>query len=191
MAELTQNPNEAAASAMPPTAGRRSLLSRLIVFLFVVMVIVVECAVAYLYVPSTNETVAMAGVRPAAVEAKNTPAKDNAPAQEESASQVEVDMGEFSVTAFQPASNTTLRIDFRLWGTVRQEEQKEFARLMEETKHRFRDQVITTMRSAEITDLTDAGLGLIKRKVMDKTNRTFGKPILQAVIFSDFSFIEQ
>jgi flagellar FliL protein len=62
---------------------------------------------------------------------------------------------------------------------------------LEENQHRFREQVIVTVRSSEITDLTDAGLGLVKRKIMDKTNRMLGKQLLQTIIFSDFSFIEQ
>jgi flagellar FliL protein len=102
-----------------------------------------------------------------------------------------VDLGEFNVTAYQPASNTTLRIDFHLYGTVAAAEQKEFMTRLEENLHRFREQVIVTVRSSEITDLTDAGLGLVKRKIMDKTNRMLGKQLLQTIIFSDFSFIEQ
>ena len=47
------------------------------------------------------------------------------------------------------------------------------------------------MRSAELTDLTDAGLGLLKRRIQEKSNQTLGKPLLRAVVFSDFSFIEQ
>jgi hypothetical protein len=47
------------------------------------------------------------------------------------------------------------------------------------------------VRGAEITDLTDAGLGLMKRKILDRANRTLGKPLLQTVVVSDFSFIEQ
>jgi flagellar FliL protein len=62
---------------------------------------------------------------------------------------------------------------------------------MEENKHRFREQVLVTVRGAELTDLTDAGLGLMKRRILDKTNRILGKPLLRSVIFSDFAFIEQ
>jgi len=32
---------------------------------------------------------------------------------------------------------------------------------------------------------------LIKRRVLEKINRTLGKPLVQGVIVSDFSFIEQ
>jgi hypothetical protein len=31
----------------------------------------------------------------------------------------------------------------------------------------------------------------VKRKIMDKTNRMLGKQLLQTIIFSNFSFIEQ
>ena len=84
-----------------------------------------------------------------------------------------------------------MRIDFHLFGTVKTENQKDFLKLMEENKHRFREQVLVTVRGAEITDLTDAGLGLMKRKLLDRANHTLGKPVLQTVVISDFSFIEQ
>jgi flagellar basal body-associated protein FliL len=105
--------------------------------------------------------------------------------------EIEVVLGEFSVTTFQPATNATMRIEFNLFGTVDMKNQKEFLGALEENKHRFRDQVLIIVRSAEITDLTDAGLGLVKRKIMEKTNRMLGKPYLRSIIFSDFSFIEQ
>ena len=95
------------------------------------------------------------------------------------------------MTTFQPATNNTLRIEFNLYGTVNAKEQKEFMTALEENLHRFRDQVLVIVRSAEITDLTDAGLGLVKRKIMEKTNRMIGKPLLRSIIFSDFSFVEQ
>lgn len=180
--------------ASPATAifGRASILAKIKVLLFVAVVILLECAVAYLYIPGAAQTAAMAG---AALEA-DAPGNDPAGREEEKKAdvpvdQIEVDIGEFSVTAFQPISNTTLRIDFHLYATVHVNDQKEFLRLMEENLHRFREQVIVTMRSADITDLTDAGLGLVKRKILEKANRTLGKPMLRGVIFSDFSFVEQ
>jgi len=74
---------------------------------------------------------------------------------------------------------------------VATEDEAEFLAQLEGNVHRFRDQVIVTLRSSDITDLTDAGLGLIKRKILEKTNAMLGKRYLRAIIFSDFSFIEQ
>ena len=57
--------------------------------------------------------------------------------------------------------------------------------------HRFRQQDILASRGAGLTDLTDPGLGLIKRKILERTSRSFGTPLLPDVIFNDFLFLEQ
>jgi len=173
----------------PAAATTTTRFGKIKILLFVALVILAECTVAYWYLPSTAETAALAG---SALESKETTKNASEKLiEKDKNSPVEVDMGEFNVTAYQPTSNTTLRIDFHLYGTVAAAEQKEFMTRLEENLHRFREQVIVTVRSSEITDLTDAGLGLVKRKIMDKTNRMLGKQLLQSVIFSDFSFIEQ
>jgi flagellar basal body-associated protein FliL len=159
---------------------------------FVGLVVLVECALAYLLLPTSGQAAAMAGAAiKSAGEREARQEEDQEQSQLDLAGQVEIDLGEFSVTAYQPASNTTLRIDFHLYGTVAAEDEAQFLTQMEDSLHRFREQVIVTVRSAEVTDLTDAGLGLLKRKILDRTNRILGKPLLRTVIFSDFSFIEQ
>jgi hypothetical protein len=154
----------------------------------------VECFVAYLYLPSAADISAQAaasvGAKPKA-EAPAEPAEAAPEHEPRKADQVEVNLGQFGVTAFQPGAGSTLRIDFRLFGTVGAKEEQEFLKLKEENLHRFRDQVIITLRSAEAVDLTDPDLSTIKRRIVDKTNRVLGKPLLRGVVFSDFSCIEQ
>jgi flagellar FliL protein len=104
---------------------------------------------------------------------------------------IEVEIGDFSVTSYQPSSEATLRIDFHLFATVPEEGEGLFASQLKRNKNRVREQVIVTMRNAELTDLTDPGLGLIKRRILTKVNRTLGKPLLRTIIISDFSFVEQ
>lgn len=111
----------------------------------------------------------------------NTPGPDD----------VEVDLGQFSITAYQPTSQTTLRIDFHLWGTVDRSLDQEFQAAWAKNINRLRDQIIVIVRSADLSDLTDAGLGLIKRKILEKVNHTLGKPYLRTVVFSEYSFLEQ
>jgi flagellar basal body-associated protein FliL len=173
----------------PAPEAKSSAFGKIKILFFVALVIGMECAVVYWYLPSAAESAALAGSAVEKKEDAKTAIKHEA--EKDQNSQVEVDLGEFNVTAYQPVSNTTLRIDFHLYGTVAAAEQKLFMSRLEENQHRFREQVIVTVRSSEITDLTDAGLGLVKRKIMDKTNRMLGKQLLQTIIFSDFSFIEQ
>lgn len=214
MSQGTPNPNEAAElQSAAPAPAKKSKFAIVKVALFVSLIIGIECGAALFLLPDASATAA------SSIESKAEPkgegkekekekgkekekekeakpekkkaSSDSEGDEEDEDSQIEVDLGQFSVTAFQPATNTTLRIDFHLYGTVGTNDEKDFSTKLEENQHRFRDQVIVTLRSSELSDLTDAGLGLVKRKIMDKTNRMFGKPLLRSVIFSDFSFIEQ
>jgi flagellar FliL protein len=103
----------------------------------------------------------------------------------------EVELGIFNVTRYNPATNTTLAIDFELYGTVLAEEADEFHHQFETSTARIREQVTMTLHAAESADLTDAGLGLIKRQILEKTNRALGRPFLQEVLFSKFNFVER
>ena len=103
----------------------------------------------------------------------------------------EVELGTYNITRFNPATNTTLAIDFELYGTVLAEDVTDFEHHFENSKARIREQVTMTLHGAESTDLTDAGLGLIKRQILEKTNRALGEPLLKEVLFSKFNFVER
>ena len=185
----TENIDESSANDEEPGGGRSVLMTRVKIGVFVLLVIVVECSLASLYVPSAEDLRASA-----ADEDEGIPAfeeKKEEEGKEDEKPTIEVDMKQYDVTAFQPTSNTTLRINFHLFGIVYFEDQVEFEKLMAENQHRIREQILITVRSSEVTDLTDAGLGLIKRKILEKTNRALGKPLVQKVIFSDFAFSDQ
>ncbi len=182
--------------AMDPESNapaRKSLLSRLGLVAILALIVAGECAAAFLVLPDPQKTAEMAAVamslEPGEKSVDLKLLAKSQPKEEEELT--EVDLGEFTITAFQPLSNTTIRIDFHLYGTVHRDDEESFLTAMEHSKHRFRDQVIVTVRSSKLDDMTDAGLGLIKRKILEKTNRTLGSPFLQTIIFSDFSFIEQ
>ena len=181
--DLEQQPGAELTESSPP--GKLKLLA------FAATVVVAECLVAYLYIPTASGNPAVAGVSTEAEAAAQSPYDLEEQAQKAKVETVEIDLGEFAVTSFQPISNTTLRIDFHLFGTIPAEKQEDLEKALQDNMHRIRDQVIVTVRSSDLTDLTDAGLGLIKRKILEKINRALGKPYLDAVIFSDFSFIEQ
>jgi flagellar FliL protein len=193
MPEIENQTPESEAAEQPAVQDEpgSSLKTKLKFLVFAVTVVIVECLAAYLCIPTTPDTAAMAS--PADEVAPSTDPlfaenEQNKGILEELA---EVDLGEFTVTSYQPVSGTTLRIDFHLFGTVAAKDAGDFNLAMQENLHRIRDQVIVILRSSELEDVTDAGLGLIKRKISEKTNQSLGKPYLQAVVFSDFSFIEQ
>lgn len=103
----------------------------------------------------------------------------------------EVDLGKYNVMAYQPGANAMRVIEFHLYGAIASEDYATFERLWETNQQRCRDQVIVTIRSSDVEDFTDPGLGLIKRKILARTNDVLGKPLIEEVVFSDFSFIEE
>ena len=185
--EVDTAPDEETSSPV----DRNALLGKTKIAGFVAVVIIVECLIAYMYVPSEADLLARIEGSHRQGSEDGADGEFDDESADKSKPAVEVDLGEFDVSAFQPRSNSTLRISFRLFGTVLKEEEPLFLSRMEDKEHRFREQVIVTIRSSDTGDLTDAGLGLIKRKILEKTNRILGKPLLQTVIVSDFSLIEQ
>ena len=165
-------------------------MGKIMIGAFMAVVIVIECAVAWFLIPSQAkiEEIASAKVEEKIKENAN---HDDPAAHHGDEGMTEKDLGQFGVTAYQPASNTTLRIDFHLYATIPHAEDVHFDEVYASSQHRIREQVIVTIRNSEIADLTDPGLGLIKRKILEKTNRLLGKAYLQNVVFSDFSFVEQ
>jgi flagellar basal body-associated protein FliL len=199
----TANPGESSGAASPPS---KVLGPKLKIAAFILGVAAVEWVVAYVCLPSVAPATVPAQEKPAAEESHEAePVGDSegskhgvseglashAGTTKSHGSTQEVDLGEFTVTAYQPVSSSTLFISFHLYGSVTERQAEEFAKRMEDNKHRIRDNVIVIVRSAEITDLTDAGLGLIKRRILETTNKALGKPLLQGVMFSEFSFVEQ
>jgi flagellar basal body-associated protein FliL len=67
----------------------------------------------------------------------------------------------------------------------------DFEHHFENSKARIREQVTMTLHGAESSSLTDAGLGLIKRQILEKTNRALGEPLVKEVLFSKFNFVER
>jgi flagellar basal body-associated protein FliL len=192
----------AAAAAAPETKSEKKsgLFWKLVVLGLIASVIGAECLFAFVYVSMATDKAVSGDAGMAAApkheahgeaagHAKHGESEKTGGSHE--ASEREIDLGEYSLTAFQPASNTTLLIDFHLYGTISAEEEHGFTEHFDSNKHRIRDQVITTIRSAELADLTDPGLGLIKRQILEKTNRALGKPLLQGIVFSDFLVVEQ
>jgi len=152
----------------------------------VLAVTAAEIVAAYLYWPRAE-----AASVSTKVEVPKLPEAE--PDVEEQSDQLrEVDLGEYRITAYQPLSNTTLRIDFHLYGMVLAgKDELAMGDIYKSRSNRLRDQVYVVVRGCDLNDFTDAGLGLLKRRILETTNKTLGQNLVRSVIFSEFSFIEQ
>jgi flagellar FliL protein len=193
--EVQEEQETAAVDA--PKASRRGLFRLVQAVAFVSVIVVVEIVVGSMLTPSAEETsrlaneLAAASAGHAAEETDEHPAEDSPDSHGSDQHVQEVELGIYNVTRFNPTTNTTLAIDFELYGTVLAEDVSQFQHEFEQSKARIREQVLMTLHGAESGDLTDAGLGLIKRRILEKTNRALGEPLLKEVLFSKFNFVER
>ncbi len=132
MAKTPQS--EEAADGGAPAPAEKSMLGKLLVLVLVVVVVAVECTVAYLCIPAASSTAAAASnaVKPPSDKKKGEERDEGEPN-----GMIEVDLKEYSVTRYQAASNSTLRVDFHLHGIVAKEDDKDFQRLFEENQAHF------------------------------------------------------
>jgi flagellar FliL protein len=182
-------------AAAPPQQGKSGVFSIVKAIAFVSVIVVLEIVAAAMLAPSADETARLGEELAAAASGGKVEAEENHQELEithDDAGKVrEVELGIYNITRFNPATNTTLAIDFELYGTVLASDATEFQHEFENNKARIREQVTMTLHGATSSDLTDAGLGLIKRRILEKTNRALGQPLLKEVLFSKFSFVER
>jgi hypothetical protein len=181
----------------PVKPGGRGIFRLIKAVAFVGIIVVVEVVVAKMIAPTAQETEKLAHELAAAShgEAAEEHGGHEEHADDHGHSDAhelrEVELGSYNVTRYNPATNTTLAIDFELYGTVLADDVTHFEHSFENSKARIREQVTMTLHGAESGSLTDAGLGLIKRQILEKTNRALGEPILKEVLFSKFNFVER
>lgn len=202
MADKHAEPKEAEASADAPKSGGRGFFRIIKAVAFVSIIVVVQVVVASMLTPSAAKTEKLAKDLLATSSGKaNGEHEESGKDGEHGDSDddggahghdlEEVKLGSFNVTRFNPGTNTTLAIDFEVYGTVLASEATEFEHRFEKSQARIREQITLTMHGTEAPDLTDAGLGLIKRQILEKTNRALGQPLLKEVLFSKFNFVER
>jgi flagellar basal body-associated protein FliL len=192
IAPLAGEPGDAAAEA-PPKRRLAGILPLVKAVAFVSILVVVEVVAASMFVPSAHDTERLAKQYVAATQGQTASAAEESTSGEkkEQGDVNEVELGTFNVTHFNPAANATLSIDFELFGAVLASDEKEFHTLFEKNKVRVREQIIMTLHAADAKDLSDAGLGLLKRQILEKTNRALGQPLIKEVLFSKFNFVER
>jgi flagellar FliL protein len=184
---VTEMPMEA------PPRKNRGVLRLIKAVAFVSVIVIVQIVVASMLAPSAQDTAKLAKDIAAAANGQSAEAQDEHAKEAKGPEKnlKEVDLGTYNITRYNPTTNTTMAIDFELFGTVLAEDAAQFQHHFESSNARIKEQITLTMHSAESADLTDAGLGLLKRQLLEKTNRALGEPMLKEVLFSKFNFVER
>ncbi len=164
---------------------------------FISVIVLLQIAAASVLIPSAEQTTEIATKLATTdlEESEDGEAAEEAAAEEvdqlATADMTEVELGVFNSLSHNLNTGSKTNINFKLFATVLSDEESEFFDLFAANEHRIREQVQITVRGADLSDFSDPTLGLIKRRILEKTNRALGKPLLHEAIFSDFSFEER
>lgn len=175
--------------SQPSGPGLMGLVKAVVI---VCVLVVVEIVAASMLVPSAADTEELA--REIARASRGDEFLDDAEdatSLNEGEETSEVELGSFNITRFDPENDTTLNVDFTVYGVVLATEQPTFVEAFDANVSRIQEQIVMTMHAAKSTDLTTAGLGLIKRQIREKTNRAVGKPLLREVVFTKINFVQR
>ncbi len=99
-----------------------------------------------------------------------------------------VTLGVYNVHRFNPITDTTLTVNFKLSGKTACNDEASFEDFMEAYYPFIRQQVMGTVRDCEMGDLADKpGLA---RKMVARVNRTLGRRFLKSVEFDRMEMFE-
>lgn len=156
------------------------------------VLVVVEMVAATMMIPSAEETEDLARdlAKTARGEETTTDGEESLTVDLDEAT-LEVELLTDSITRFNPETDATLNIQFSVYGVVLASEEPEFTEQFAANTSRIHEQIMLTLHGADTADLATAGLGLIKRQILEKTNRTLGRPLLREVVFTKLNFVER
>lgn len=158
------------------------------------ILVVIEMVAAAMMIPSAEQTEKLArDLARAANGDEIMTAEDDAEAAALAPDQktLEVELLTDNITRFNPETNATLNVQFAVYAVLLADEEPEFTEQFMANKSRIHEQIMLTMHGADTSDLASSGLGLIKRQILEKTNRTLGRPLLREVVFTKINFIER
>lgn len=154
--------------------------------------VAVEMVGAAMLIPSAEETEQLAKELARAAKGEEAVVDDEEAASVDAGVVTkEVELLSDNITRYNPDTDSTLNVQFSVYGVVLADEEEEFLKEFEANTNRIHEQIMLTIHAADAADLANAGLGLIKRQILEKTNRSLGRPMLREVVFTKLNFIER
>ena len=173
------------AQALAQPAGGRS---RMILFGFISVVIIVETAMFFFLVPSAKEISALAEARLIQSVQENKQQFEQASLDDEKVS--EFQLGEFGET-FSPIDTTkSFRVEMRIYGLVRKKNINQLKAEFAAKEGRLRHAIRMKIRNSELSELSENQLGLLQRRILTTCNHLLEGEYLLGIGFNDYQLTE-
>jgi len=98
------------------------------------------------------------------------------------------DLGGFRLQEIRPTRNETTRLTFQAYFVMSPEVSEQDVEKLKHWKHRFRDQVIVAVRTAQLKDFHEPQLQRLRRIILFRVSRLMRESVVEDVLFSEFTF---
>ena len=110
---------------------------------------------------------------------------------EEDVQLIEKDLGEHEILIHDSKSGATYAVDCMVACTIKYADDTTFDEMYEVNKYRVQEQIMIQFREANIDDLAEKQLGLIKKRISKKIDDLFGGKMIREVHLPEFSYYLQ
>lgn len=104
---------------------------------------------------------------------------------------LKLNLGTIEVVNVEPTRGRTSRMSFDLHLTFDPKTDPKEIKALDGWQHRLREQVIVGVRATEIHYFIDADLKHFRKLMLYRINRLIGKPIVNDVLFANFTFFSE
>jgi hypothetical protein len=98
------------------------------------------------------------------------------------------DLGRFELREIRPTRNETTTINFQAYFVMSPNVSEQDMEKLAHWKHRFRDQVIVAVRTAQTKDFQEPQLKRIRRIILFRVGRMMRESVIEDILFSEFTF---
>ena len=185
MADEQETPAEEETEVAEKSGGS----GRGLVIAFVAVVVLMETAMFFFFVPSAEEVSALAEAKLI----KSVQDGEEAAAEMESDENevVEVQLGKFGETFSPIDTEANYAVELKLFGLVRKKNKENLEKEFAEKQGRLRHAIRLKIRNSELSELQDNQLGLLERRILTKCNHLLDEDWLLGVGFNDYQLREQ
>ena len=121
---------------------------------------------------------------------QNKPSTQETSSEDVDAEQVRLTyyLGRFEIREIRPTRNETTRINFEAHFAMSPEVSKQDIEKLKHWKHRFRNQVIVAVRTAQTKDFQEPELQRLRRIILFRVGRMMREALVEDILFSEFTF---
>jgi flagellar basal body-associated protein FliL len=98
------------------------------------------------------------------------------------------DLGRFQLREIRPTRNETTKIDFQAYFAMSSDVSRQDLEKLEHWKHRFRDQIIVAVRTAQTKDFQEPRLERLRRIILFRVDRMMRESVVEDILFTEFTF---